>query len=145
MSPDTLFTCANFFATLGWIVLIISPLHKYLRNLVNTAVIPILLGALYAYLIIGYFGQAEGGFGSLQEVKSLFANDNVLLAGWVHYLAFDLWVGSWELGDSRKRGINHFIMIPCLLLTFMFGPIGLLLYLIIRSFITKRAVAHDNF
>ena len=145
MSPDTLFTYCNFFAMLGWLILILSPLHKLLQNLVKTAVIPILLATIYLFLIIEHFGSSDGGFGSLQDVMILFSDENVVLAGWIHYLAFDLWLGSWELNDSQKRGIHHLIVIPCLLLTFIFGPIGLLLYLFIRSIRAKRMVFHDNF
>jgi hypothetical protein len=63
----------------------------------------------------------------------LFANRWLLLAGWVHYLVFDLLVGRWEVLDARDRQISHAVVIPCLLLTFMFGPAGWLLYVGIRS------------
>ena len=81
----------------------------------------------------------------MEEVSQLFNNDALLLAGWVHYLAFDLWVGSWEAGDAVKNGIHRLIMVPCLLLTFMFGPIGLLLYIIIRTIKTRKFFEHENF
>ena len=57
----------------------------------------------------------------------------MLLAGWIHYLAFDLLVGTWEARDSRERGIPHLLLVPCLILTFLFGPAGWLLYLGMRS------------
>jgi hypothetical protein len=94
-----------------------------------------------------YFGifvsQAQvvpegGGFGSAAEVAILFSNPYLLTAGWVHYLAFDLFVGSWEVRDGKQQGINHFLVVPCLLLTFLLGPTGLVLYLIIRLVKTKR-------
>jgi hypothetical protein len=75
-----------------------------------------------------YFFRSEGGFSSLPDVARLFMNPWLLLAGWIHYLAFDLLVGSWEARDARKHGINHLLVIPCLILTFMFGPAGWLLY-----------------
>ncbi len=74
-----------------------------------------------------------GGFGSLEAVGILFANPYVMTAGWIHYLAFDLFVGAWELNDSQKQGIPHWFVIPCLLITFILGPAGLALYLIIRT------------
>ena len=76
---------------------------------------------------------AEGGFGSLADVATLFQKRELLLAGWIHYLCFDLFIGSWEVRDSQKHGIPHFVMIPCLLMTFMLGPIGLLFYFAIRT------------
>ena len=65
-------------------------------------------------------------------VAKLFSNRWLLLAGWIHYLAFDLFIGAWEVRDAQDLGISHFIVIPCLLLTFLFGPAGLLLYFVIR-------------
>jgi hypothetical protein len=92
-----------------------------------------LLGALYAVLIATNIFGAAGGFGSLGDVARLFENPYLLLAGWVHYLAFDLFVGAWEVRDARRLQINHLIVVPCLLLTFMLGPVGLLLYLGVRG------------
>ena len=59
--------------------------------------------------------------------------DGLLLAGWVHYLAFDLFVGSWEVEDARARGVSHWLVLPCLLCTFLAGPAGLGLYLLVRA------------
>ena len=89
-------------------------------------------------LIVFFFGQSEGDFGSLQGVGKLFENPYALTAGWIHYLAFDMFVGAWEVNDSQKHGISHFLVIPCLFFTLMFGPIGLILYFIIRWVKTKK-------
>ena len=78
------------------------------------------------------FGQAEGGFGSLADVMQLFTNKNAALAGWIHYLAFDLFVGSWEVKDAQERGVSHWFVVPCLFLTFLLGPIGFLAYHAVR-------------
>ena len=79
-----------------------------------------------------------GGFGTLEGVAILFGNPYVLTAGWIHYLAFDLFIGAWEVQDSQQRNISHWLVILCLLLTFMLGPTGLALYLIIRTVKTRR-------
>jgi hypothetical protein len=94
-----------------------------------------MLGLVYAYLMISFQGEApaEGGFGTLEEVKALFSVDALLLAGWIHYLVFDLFIGAWILRDSQSHQINHLLVIPCLFLTLMAGPIGLLLYLLLRA------------
>jgi hypothetical protein len=69
----------------------------------------------------------------------------VLLAGWIHYLAFDLFVGSWEVRDAQRVGIHHLFVVPCLVLTVLFGPIGLLLYLLLRAALRRRlAVGGEN-
>ena len=65
------------------------------------------LAAVYTVIIALTFSTAEGGFSSLSEVARLFSNPWLLLAGWIHYLAFDLLVGTWETRDARERGISH--------------------------------------
>lgn len=131
MTPENIFSASNLIAMLGWVLLISLPRWRGTLRIVQFSVIPVLLAIIYLWLIATNISQSEGGFGSLAQVAQLFKNEKLLLAGWVHYLAFDLFVGSWELTDSQQRNISHWQMIPCLLLTFLFGPIGLLLYLAI--------------
>ncbi len=101
-------------------------------------VIPLLLSAGYLALIALHFQGTEGGFGSLAEVQTLFQKPELLLAGWIHYLAFDLFIGAWEVRDAQRHQIPHLVVIPCLVMTFMLGPIGLLFYFAIRTAKTKR-------
>jgi uncharacterized membrane protein (GlpM family) len=126
-------------ALLSWIVLAIAPRWKWTRKIILSGVIPLLLSVAYLVLIVLFFGSAEGGFGSLADVMKLFTNQWAVLAGWIHYLAFDLFVGSWEVKDAQENGISHWFVLPCLFLTFMLGPIGFLLYNIIRQFAAKGA------
>ncbi len=102
-----------------------------------------LLGFQYLYLIIGNVVSSDGGFGSLAEVALLFQNQSLLLAGWIHYLAFDLFVGCWEVRDARRHKIPTILILPALFLTFLFGPVGLLAYLLIR-FVRTRSVVLDD-
>ncbi len=124
--------------------MLIAPKWVWTRRIVISGLIPLLLGSVYLVLIVLYFGNTEGSFGSLAGVMKLFEDPNAVLAGWIHYLAFDLFVGSWELRNSQKHGINHFLVVPCLLLTFMLGPIGLLTYFGLRALHSKRII-HENF
>ena len=144
MSADLLFTISSNVALLGWLLLIILPNWKGTQKVIFTGLLPFLFGILYIYLILMYFRPGQGGFGSLDQVSQLFQSREALLAGWIHYLAFDLLIGSWELKDSRKHGISHWAMIPSLLLTFMFGPAGLVLYFFVRASKTKKVV-WENF
>jgi hypothetical protein len=98
-----------------------------------------MFAVLYTAIVVVQFPSAEGGFSSLSDVAALFGNPWVLLAGWIHYLAFDLLVGAWEARDSRERGISHLLLVPCLILTFLFGPAGWLLYMGVRS-VSARTV-----
>jgi len=90
-------------------------------------------------VLAAHWGESAGGFGSLREVAALFANPWLLLAGWIHYLAFDLFVGAWEVRDAAENAVPHWLVIPCLALTFLFGPVGLLSYFGARTAVLKFA------
>jgi Domain of unknown function (DUF4281) len=130
MSDAQLFQYANTTALLCWIVLIVLPKRAApaLRF-----VVPTVMAVLYIWALSTAPKNPNGGFGSLMQVKALFSQDRAVLAGWVHYLAFDLFVGCWEVIDAQQRGIKHLLVVPCLVLTFMFGPAGLLLYFLLRT------------
>jgi hypothetical protein len=132
MPLDTLFSIASALAALGWLLLIVFPRLR-LAQLAAGVGIPLTIAVLYLALIVRYFPDSKGGFGSLADVSLLFSEPAVLLAGWVHYLAFDLFIGAWETRDAQAHNVPHLLLIPCLLLTFMLGPIGLLSYFAIRT------------
>lgn len=143
MSAERLFSICNMAAPVGWLLMIVAPRWVVTKRLVLSGIYPLLLGLVYLALIVLFFGEAEGNFGSLQGVSQLFENPFALTAGWIHYLAFDMFIGAWEVNDSVKHGISHFLIIPCLILTFMFGPIGLLLYFAVRAVKTKKVI-HES-
>lgn len=93
---------------------------------------------LYVLFMLLYAPQAEGGFSSLAEVALLFRNDGVLLAGWVHYLAFDMFIGAWMCRIAAAEQMNPWAVRLCLPPTFLVGPVGLLLFLILRFFLLRR-------
>src|ERR1700730_18585605 len=133
MSPEQLFSIANAIALVSWLLLAILPRRRWVSDVVTGKVVPGLFAALYIGLVVAVFGRAEGGFSTLAGVAALFTNSSLLLAGWVHYLAFDLLIGRWEVRDAQERGIPHVFVVPCLFLTFMFGPAGWLLYLTLAA------------
>ena len=100
------------------------------------------VAVVYVLIIVMEWGNSSGGFSSLADVSALFSNPWLLLAGWTHYLSFDLFVGSWEVRDAIERGIPHLMVVPCLALTFLFGPAGWLLYLGLRGAFLVRRVPH---
>ena len=132
MSSDRLFELANMVALVGWVGLLASPLLPRLSQIIAGLVVPALLGTLYAGLALAFWSSTKGGFGSLEQVAALFETRELLLAGWVHYLAFDLMVGAWEVRRARAEGIAFVLVVPCLVLTFLFGPAGLVLFLCLR-------------
>ena len=138
MTPEALFSILNLIAVAGWILLIAVPGRSWVMT-VTTTVIPVVMAIVYIAVLATLWAGAEGGFSSLAAVAQLFSEPWLLLAGWVHYLAFDLIVGSWEVRDARARSVPHLLVVPCLILTFLFGPAGWLLYTILRS--TRRPAA----
>lgn len=137
MNLDLVFRSANNAAVVGWLFLVFLPRWRWSARLIAPVLIPVLLAGLYAGLVVTEFGQSKGRFSSLALVGQLFQNPAMLLAGWIHYLAFDLFVGSWEIRDAQQIGIAHYLVIPCLILTFLFGPAGWLLYFVVRSVATR--------
>lgn len=121
------FSFCSTAAMVGWLALCLLPRWPWLMLVLRSGLIAA-LSLTYAVLIFVYFFRAEGGFGSIEEVRALFQNDGALLAGWVHYLAFDLFTGIWIATEADRHGWNRLLQVPILLATFMFGPIGLLLY-----------------
>jgi hypothetical protein len=136
MPLETVFSFSTFIAMFGWILLVVVPADPRAK-LLTGIIIPLTLSVIYLVFIFLHFADAPGGFGSLAEVRTLFGKDELLLAGWVHYLAFDLFIGAWESRDSQRLQIPRLVMIPCYLMTFMLGPIGLLFYFAIRTAKTK--------
>ena len=143
MTADALFKVANTVSLLSWLLLVLFGRKPVVSKLITAVIVPLLLAVLYILLLLAHFGNAGGSFNTLDGVAALFSNRWLLLAGWVHYLAFDLFVGSWQVRDAMRQGISHFLVIPCLVLTFLFGPSGLLLYLCFR-FALRRSFLIDS-
>jgi hypothetical protein len=137
MTADTLFPILNLVAMAGWLVLALWPRRQEVHELVAGAIVPALLAGVYVAIVAAHWGGAEGGFSTLSDVATLFTNRWLLLAGWTHYLAFDLLVGAWEMRDARPRGVPHLLLLPCLMLTFLFGPAGWLSYLVVRTVVAR--------
>lgn len=140
MTPDQLFQLANPAALLGWLGLMVSPLAPRIAQVIAAVTIPLLLSLAYAGLVLAFWWDAPGGFGSLPEVQALFTHPQIALAGWLHYLAFDLFLGAWQVRTARAEGIPHWMVIPCLILTFLFGPAGLLAFAAVRFTLVRKVL-----
>ena len=141
MTPDVLFQIANPLALVGWIALASSPLAPRAAQLVAGMVVPLVLSAGYTAVVLAFWSSADGGFDSLANVARLFESRWLLLAGWVHYLVFDLLVGAWVVRTERREGIAHLLVLPCLAATFLFGPAGYLLFQGLRASMKARRAA----
>lgn len=140
MTYDFLFSLVNASVIPAWALLIFAPKWSVTDKLVQSMFYPLLLGAVYiggmVMAALGH-GAEGGGFTTIEGVRALFSADVGMVIGWTHFLVFDLFVGAWEARDARRRGFSHWLLIPCLLLTFMLGPIGLVLYLGLRKLTGK--------
>ncbi|MBI1239769.1 MAG: DUF4281 domain-containing protein [Alphaproteobacteria bacterium] len=138
MPPETVFAIANNAIFLPWLLLIAAPRWVGTQWIAHSIAVPMILGATYLWLVAGgaFWGPgvpADASFFSLEGVMRMFTVPEAVVAGWVHYLVFDLFIGAWEVRDAERRGIPHWAVIPCLVLTFVLGPVGLLAYCILRA------------
>lgn len=133
MEPDFVFTVANMVAVVGWIALLASPFIPRASDMVAAVGVPLLLSVAYTGLVLAFWSGGQGGFDSLANVELLFETRELLLAGWLHFLAFDLFVGAWLARTARAEGIGFILVVPCLVLTFLFGPAGFLLFSAVRA------------
>ena len=129
MTPEQIFSLVGPPTLLGWAILLLAPRRIAWLQAMPQLVIPLGLSLLYAVLVLRFFAEAGGGYSSLARVRQLFTSDWVLLAGWVHYLAFDLALGAYLATRMDRVGIGRLVQAPILIATFLFGPVGFALAL----------------
>lgn len=143
MNPDSLFNMAGALVVPAWLLLILGPRRWSALNALPAYAVPLLLSALYAALVLTHFAAAGGRYGTLAEVRLLMSSDMTLLAGWVHYLAFDLFIGAWAARRMDTVGISRIIQAGVLPTIFLFGPLGLLLAFLVEA--SSRPVRSAHF
>lgn len=145
MSPDTVFTVCTNGVLPAWILLAVAPRWAWTQRLVHALWIPLLLAPVYAWALVTASAAPDGaGFGSLQGVILFFTVPKVALAGWLHYLAFDLFIGAWEVRDAGRHDVPHLAVLPCLVLTLLLGPVGLGLYLLLRAGLRREWLLEEG-
>ncbi|MGB3722465.1 MAG: ABA4-like family protein [Pacificimonas sp.] len=144
MTMNAIFSAGNLLVLPGWLMLVLLPGWRGTQWVAGLA-IPVLISIAYAGLILTGLstsdGGGEGNFNSIVGVRALMQSDSGLTAAWFHYLAFDLFIGAWEVREGRRIGVSQWLMLPVLLFTFMLGPVGLVLFLIVRAVKQKRVQA----
>lgn len=141
MNLEILFSMAGVLSMVGWVILLASPLIPIWSDRIAGYIIPLMLSLAYVALITLYPSDGRGGFGSLSDVIALFSNPNAMMAGWIHYLAFDLLIGAWICRTARRDGVRFWFVAPCLPLTFLFGPAGFVAFSLVRIW-RKAAASH---
>jgi hypothetical protein len=126
MTASGLFSAFSMLAMAGWIILALGVAMKrdWLRDAVAGTYIPIAISAAYLILIVFFFSGAEGGFDTLENVQKLFTSPWAALAGWIHYLAFDLFMGARIARGFAEQELPRWPLVLLLPVTFLFGPIG---------------------
>ena len=134
MNLELVFSVSGVLSMAGWLLLLAFPLIPKWSNRIAGLIIPLVLSAGYIALVVLFSSGAEGGYGSLADVSTLFSRPEALLAAWVHFLAFDLLIGNWMCKTARAENIKYYLVLPCLPLTFLFGPAGFVLCSLVRQF-----------
>lgn len=139
MELESIFSAITSFSILAWVFLILWPRSALTIRYIETYAVPVVISALYTVLIITQASWSDfSKFSTLAGVVDLFSAPGLALAGWVHYFAFDLFVGVWESQQCKLHHMPHWIRVPCLALTFFLGPMGFLLFYICRAFWLRR-------
>lgn len=138
MTADSFYWYASILIFLPWVLLIVTPSWRYTEPIsFGAAIILLLAAAVFTFQFLS--SPEEGGsLLSLEGFKNLFRSKEMLLTGWLNYLSFCLLVGTWQTHDARQLKLGHIFVVPSLLLTMLTGPAGLLLYLVVRFFKTKK-------
>lgn len=134
MSVDFAFRMFNVLALGGWMILALAPRWRFGRAWIAGFVLPAIFSLTYLAVFVPRLFDSPGGFGSIAALTTLLnADPRVMLGAWLHYLAFDLFIGAWMAGEAHRLGIPHVWMVPILAMTFLAGPVGWLAFFAIRS------------
>lgn len=147
MSADLLFKVVNMMVLPAWLLLIILPRWRFTQIIAFGVIIPI-LSVVYTTVLLqvttatGSFVPPD--FSSVDSVIALLSDRYGFVAGWTHYLAFDLFVGAWIVRDAQTNRVPHLLIIVPLFFTFMAGPMGLFLYMIMRQIARRELPAEPS-
>lgn len=133
MYYETIFNLFNSGILLFWLLLLVFPKKRLTQKIITYPWVPLVIAMGYVYFLSTTSGTFYADFASLGGLTEMFQNANPrgVAAGWLHYLAFDFWVGCWMLKNSQEKQIKHVWLILPMLSTFMLGPVGVILYTLV--------------
>lgn len=137
MPAGELFALANISVFPAWLLLMVAPGWRWTR-VIAAYITPAILGVAWGMLMAGRFAPHGGGFGSLDQLRDMTHDEYILVAVWLHNLILDVFLGAWEVRDAQRLGVPHGYVIPCLIVTFLAGPVGLLAYFAVRVLVVRR-------
>jgi hypothetical protein len=138
---ETLFQIVNVAVLPFWLLMILTPRWGWTRRIMGSPVVPALFAGLYVVLLVPFLPAVLPLLvrPTLAGVAEFLGRPEATLVGWVHFLTFDLFVGRWQYLDAQQRRLSHWLLAPALVLTLMFGPLGLLTYLLLRWLAVRAA------
>jgi hypothetical protein len=126
---DQAFATGSALAASAWVLLLTGERWPIAQRIWAGSLVPVLLSLAYALIFPVLYARSPGGYGSIDDLLALLGSDRrIVLAAWFHYLAFDLVVGLLIVKRSRALGVAAWARVPALVLTFLFGPVGWLLF-----------------
>ena len=137
LAPALVFRLCSTLVGPVWLLLIAAPRWRWTHR-IATGVMPLLFAVVYIAMLASAKTPPGAGFKDLPSVMLLFSSPAAVTAGWIHYLCFDLFTGAWQVREAQRLAISQWLVIPCLILTFLFGPVGLLLFLLLRWGMRRR-------
>ena len=142
MNYEIIFNIYNTGILIFWFFLLVFPKSKLTQKMTDFPWIPLVIAFGYIYFLGTSDSIFSVDFSSLSGLTEMFQNSNPrgVAAGWLHYLAFDFWVGCWILRDSQKKGVKHAFIIFPMLFTFMLGPVGVIIYTLVLAFQKKLII-----
>jgi len=148
LTYEKIYYIANIGVIPCWLLLIFLPNHIITKFFVKSVIIPILLST--AYILVAYqvyiaenIFEVFGLYLGLNELYALFSNEAFLLIFWLHFLSINLFVGNWITNDSKTYAVSRFFVILALIITYFTGPVGLVLYWLIRVLYSKKINYYD--
>jgi Domain of unknown function (DUF4281) len=137
MTPDSFYWYASVLIFLPWLCLMFAPRWQWTERVAFGAAVVLLVAAAWFTFAYLRSDTGDGNLWSLRGFQNLFRSSDMLLTGWLNYLSFGLLVGTWQVHDAEQQKIPHIFVVPCLLLTLLAGPTGLLAYLLVRGVATR--------
>ena len=146
---ENIYTWSSFGVLPFWLMLILIPNSKITQILINSIIVPLILGSVYCYVLYHAFLSNEPYsdlfkiYLSLDSLYTVFSTESYLLIFWIHFLSINLFIGSWIARDGVKYNLPRKLVFVPLILTYLTGPVGIVLYWMIRIFFAKRLGFHD--
>lgn len=144
MTDELIFTLVNYSVLPAWALLVFLPRHALTAKVVHSGLYAVVLGIAYALLLFGDQPGPQGSnFFTLEGVTRIFTTPRTIIACWIHYLIFDLFVGAWIGRDCARSGMKAWMAVPSQVLTLLFGPVGLLSWIAVRG-IRSRVFGYEE-